>query len=74
MDEVLKGVIDRFEGDFVSVEVNGETIDYPKSIFPKNAEVGDVVYIKENTVTIHKDETIKLRKEIEDLMKELWED
>jgi len=51
--------------------VNGEIMDYPKIIFPKNTKVGDVVYIKDNTVTIHKDETIKVRKEIENLMKEL---
>lgn len=38
----MKGIIDRFEGDITVVEIDGETQDFPKKIFPKNAESGDV--------------------------------
>ena len=41
----MKGIIDRFEGDLVVVEIDGETKDFPKSIFPIEAKQGDVVLI-----------------------------
>ncbi|WP_144697722.1 DUF3006 domain-containing protein [Fictibacillus phosphorivorans] len=70
----LKGIIDRFEGDFVVVEINGKTKDFLRTQFPKEAKPGDVVIIEKSNVTIAKDETDKLRKEIEELMNEVWED
>ncbi|MGG0305906.1 DUF3006 domain-containing protein [Priestia megaterium] len=70
----IKGIIDRFEEGFAIVEIEGVTKDYPKSIFPKETQVGDVVYIAGDKVTIDKSETKKLAKEIEDLMNEVWED
>jgi ribosomal protein L21E len=70
----MKGIIDRFEGDIVVIEIDGKTKDFPKSIFPKEAEVGDVVNIDGDKVTVDKKATEKLRKEIEDLMNEVWED
>jgi hypothetical protein len=74
MSQVIKGIIDRFEGQFVVVEINGKTKDFPKSIFPKEVTVGDVVEIKGEKVTVLKNETEKLRREIEQLMDEVWED
>jgi hypothetical protein len=70
----IKGIIDRFEGDIVVVEIDGETQDFPKSIFPKEAEVGDVVNIDVDKITVDKKATEKLRREIEELMNEVWED
>lgn len=70
----VKGIIDRFEEGFAVVEIEGVTRDYPKSMFPKKATVGDVVYIEGDKVTIDKKETDKLAKEIEELMNEVWED
>ncbi|CAH0345725.1 DUF3006 domain-containing protein [Bacillus sp. CECT 9360] len=74
MLEVTKGVIDRFEGSIAVVEVAGETVDFPKDIFPKEAKAGDVVEISGDNVKVLNSETEKLRKEIEDLMDEVWED
>ncbi|WP_445491615.1 DUF3006 domain-containing protein [Niallia sp. 03133] len=70
----MKGIIDRFEGDIAVIEIDGETKDYDKSILPKNADVGDVVEIDGNKVKVLKGETDKLRKEIEVLMEDVWED
>jgi Protein of unknown function (DUF3006) len=70
----LKGIIDRFEGEYVVVEVDGITKGFLKEGFPKDAKPGDVVIIEESKITIARDETKKLRKEIEDLMDEVWED
>ncbi|MEI2358741.1 DUF3006 domain-containing protein [Mesobacillus zeae] len=70
----MKGIIDRFEGNIVVVEIDGKTKDFPKDIFPRNADVGDVVSISGTEVIILNEETKNLRKEIEDLMDDVWED
>lgn len=69
----MKGIIDRFEGNLVVVEIGNNTKDFDKAIFPKEAAVGDVVEINENHVTVLKDETEKRRKEIEKLMDDVFE-
>jgi hypothetical protein len=71
---LVKGIIDRFEGKFAVVEIEGKTKDFPKSIFPKSAFVGDVVEINGDKVKVLKEETEKLRQEIEELMEDVWED
>jgi hypothetical protein len=70
----MKGIIDRFEEDWAVVEIEGETKDFDRAIFPEEAVAGDVVEIEGDKVTILKDETKRLRKEIEELMDEVWED
>lgn len=70
----MRGIIDRFEGEIAVVEIDGTTKDFPKKLFPKSAKTGDVVEINEDKVTVLKAQTEKLRKEIEDLMNEVWED
>ena len=70
----IKGIIDRFEGNIAVVEIEGVTKDFNKDIFPKNATTGDVVEIEGDSVTVLKDDTEKLRKEIEELMNDVWED
>lgn len=70
----LRGIIDQIEEEWVIVEINGETRDFKRAVFPKEAKVGDIVDIQDNKVKILKDETEQRRKEIEDLMDELWED
>jgi hypothetical protein len=55
----MKGIIDRLEGDLVVFEINGETKDFPKAIFPEGAEVGAMVEI---IASVLKGETKKLKK------------
>jgi Protein of unknown function (DUF3006) len=70
----LKGIIDRFEGDYVVIEINGVPKDYLKKNLPINAEVGDVVYIEGSKIHVNKNETKKLKQEIDKLINEVWED
>ncbi|MDJ0333011.1 DUF3006 domain-containing protein [Planococcus sp. S3-L1] len=70
----LKGIIDRFEENLAVVEIEGVTRDFKKSLFPPSAEPGDFVEIKGDKVTLLKEETEKRKKEIDELMEELWED
>ena len=69
-----KGIIDRFEGELVVIEFDDEMKDIPKGKLPKNANVGDVLIFDGDKITISKEETNKLKKEIDDLMDELFED
>lgn len=72
---MVKGIIDRFEGKVAVVEIDGnEMKDYPKSKLPKGAKVGDMLIIDGDQISISKEGTEKLRKEIDDLMEELFED
>ncbi|WP_075980610.1 DUF3006 domain-containing protein [Bacillus massilinigeriensis] len=69
------GIVDRIEGDIVVVELdNGKMKDFSLSLFPPSIQAGEAVYWKENSFTIDMDQTKKLRKEIEDLMDDLFID
>ena len=71
----MKYIIDHFEGDMaVCEDETGKTVDIKKSELPTNADVGNVVIFEKNQYSIDKKETNQRRKEIEDLMNEVWED
>ena len=67
-------IIDRFEGDIAVIEFDGEMKDILKDKLPKGANVGDVLVFDGDRIAIDKQKTDKLKKEIEDLMDELFED
>lgn len=72
---MLQGIIDRFEGEFAVVEIEGtEMKDFPKSVLPRGAKIGDVLIINGDEITISNKNTKRLRKEVNDLMDELFED
>ena len=72
---MLQGIIDRFEGEIAVVEIEGtEMKDFPKSALPRDAEIGDVLIINGDEITISNENTKRLRKDITDLMVELFED
>jgi hypothetical protein len=68
-----RGVIDRFEGDFVVIEIGKKTRDYPRSCLPTDAKMGDAVIIENGQIRLDKSETSKRKKEIDKLMDELFE-
>lgn len=57
----MKGIVDRFKGDLVVVEINGKTRELSKSFFPAEIKIGDVVEIVGDKIIILKEETEKLR-------------
>lgn len=66
----MKIVIDRFEEEFIVVELeNKQMINIPKAIIPTNAKEGDVISIE-----VDEDESKKLKENIKSLMTELWEE
>lgn len=70
----IKGIVDRIEGNIVVVELeDGSTTDYPKNLFPKSISPGDAVNMTNGKFVIDANKTKKLKKEINDLMDELFE-
>ncbi|MFZ5969236.1 MAG: DUF3006 domain-containing protein [Bacillota bacterium] len=66
----MKGIIDRFEEDFAYIEIHDKTmLPIARGLLPKEAKEGDVLVI-----TIDQKESDKLKKKIEGLMDEVWED
>lgn len=69
-----RGIIDRFEGDIAVVEFNGVTEDISRVELPIDCEIGDVLVFNNEEITVDKTGTANKRKEIDDLMNELFED
>ncbi|UQD51819.1 DUF3006 domain-containing protein [Bacillus methanolicus] len=57
----MKGLVERFKGDIVVVEINGKTRELSKSLFPAEIEIGDVVKIVGDKIIILKEEMDQLR-------------
>jgi len=72
----MKVIIDRFEGEMAVLELeSGDNIDVPRSQIPSSASEGDVlIKSSDDSFVIDKEETNKLRKEINDLMNKLFVD
>lgn len=76
----MKGIIDRFEGEYAIVEIydfknydKKRFIDIPRSKLPKEASAGDCLII-ESTIKIDLQETLRRKNKIENLFEELFED
>lgn len=71
----MRGVIDRFEENYAVVELdNKDMINIEKNKVPSEAKEGDAVIINNDNIVIDHERTMKLKKEIEELTKDLWED
>lgn len=70
----LKGIVDRFEGDFVVIEIDGKTQDVNKRYVDPNVKAGDVVELIEGLWRTNKKETEARSKHIKKLMDDLWVD
>lgn len=68
------GIIDRFEGKWAVIEFGDTMKDILRSELPNDIQVGDVLNFKGGQVTIDRNKTKQLEKEIEELMSELFED
>ena len=65
----MKVIIDRFEGDYAVVEIEvGKCVNIPKILVP-NAKEGDVINIE-----IDNNETEERKKNIKNLMNNIFED
>ncbi len=69
-----KGIVDRFEGDFVIIEIDGKTVDVPRAEVDHNVKVNDTV-VKKGELWVTDMEATKSRHQyMKNLMDQLWED
>lgn len=71
----IRGIVDRIEGAIVVIEVEGgEMKDFSIKQFPSAIQPGDAVLQMGNTFVVDQNKTEQLKKEIKDLMDELFID
>lgn len=70
----MKGIVDRFEGDFVVIEIDGQTQDIPRSSVAENVKASDVAELRNSLWVKNSTETEKRTLEIKKLMDSVWED
>lgn len=69
----MKGIIDRFEGNYAVVELyDGTMKDILKNQLPLGSDEGTVLNINKK-ITINQEETHKRKKEIRKFSNDLWE-
>jgi len=70
----MKVIIDRFEGKYaVCQEENMNMVNIEKTRLPEGAKEGDVLLVLNGIISIDKEETDRLKKQIEKLSKDIWE-
>ncbi|MFL0246645.1 DUF3006 domain-containing protein [Candidatus Clostridium stratigraminis] len=71
----MVAVIDRFEEGFAVCEKeDGTMINIKKFLISREANEGDVLIVDGDSIKIGINETLKRKKEIEILTKDLWEE
>ena len=71
----MRLVIDRFEGDYAICQGDdGHMQEIERRKIPKEAQEGDIIVLQGDKIFIDKEETLKMRDEIEKLMEELYEE
>ncbi|MFE7064466.1 DUF3006 domain-containing protein [Sutcliffiella sp. NPDC057660] len=70
----MEGIIDRFEGDIVVIEIDGQTKDFPKSEVDPACKPNDVVLLVGGIWLPNLSKTKKRKKHIQNLMNDVWED
>lgn len=73
MEGKMKGYLDRFEGEFAVIKINGEIKNFPRKLLPLEAREGDILNINGTAITLDKKETVDAKLKNEKLMKDLWE-
>ena len=70
----MKGIIDRFEGDYAVVEFEGRKMkDIPKRDLPPGLKEGDAIRDVDGAYVFDKIETERIRKETKAMFDEMWE-
>ena len=70
----MKGIIDRFEGDYAVVEFDGKEMkDIPRCELTPEAKEGDVIILLKGKYQVDKEETQRRKAEIAKLTENLWE-
>ena len=70
----MKGIIDRFEGDYAVVEFEGRNmVEIHKKDLPAGLKEGDVIRSIDGTYVFDAQETERIKKETKTMFDKLWE-
>lgn len=70
----MKAVIDRFEGDYAVMEIEGRMQNVPWRELPAGVREGDVLDYVDRQWLLQPAATAEVKKKIDKLAEELWED
>jgi hypothetical protein len=70
----MNGIVDRFEGEIVVIEIDGVMQDFSKSIVEPSVQAGDSVNLIDGKWVTNKVETENRTKKIKELMNNIWKD
>lgn len=62
--KLLKGIIDRIEGEIITIEINGEIQSFTNKEYINKFNEGDVVNIVDKEIIVDKEATLKRREKI----------
>ncbi|SFM52796.1 Protein of unknown function [Paenibacillus sp. 1_12] len=68
------GIVDRYEGEFVVIEIDGDSQDIPKSLVADDVQPGDMVELQNEIWVKTPSATEERSKEIKKLMDSVWDD
>ena len=70
----MKGIIDRFEGDYAVIEFEGRrVVEIPKKDLPTGLKEGDAIRGTDGAYVFDEVETERIRKETKAMFDKLWE-
>ena len=70
----MQGIVDRIEGNFFVIEIDGVTKDIPKEQVATDVKVNDTVQLLNGIWTKNEQLTKERSEKIKKLMDSLWED
>lgn len=70
----MKGIVDRFEGEYAIIEIEGRTHDVRRTLLADNVIQGDVVELQNGIWIKNLNATEHRSKEMKKLMDSVWED
>jgi len=73
-EDYMRGIIDRFEGDYAVVEFDGRQMkDIPRSELEHGAKENDVILFLNGKYHVDAEETLRRKAEIAKLTETIWE-
>ena len=69
---MLKGIVDRIEGEYVIIEIDGKMTDIHKNLVDPAVQADDVVILKDGKWLPDKEATDARKKYMQTLMEQVW--
>ncbi|MCR8645681.1 DUF3006 domain-containing protein [Paenibacillus sp. N1-5-1-14] len=70
----MQGIVDRFEGEYVIIEIDGVNQDVPRDQVACGVKEGDAVELVDKVWVTNPKLTEERRQSIQKLMDDVWED